>query len=57
MKPDNVLIKADGSLCVCDFGEAVVVVRQCAGVQLAHRLTSSSSTLRRFRLPLSHAST
>jgi serine/threonine protein kinase len=26
MKPDNVLMKEDGSLCLCDFGEAVVVV-------------------------------
>jgi serine/threonine protein kinase len=27
MKPDNVLVKADGSLCVCDIGEAVHLVR------------------------------
>jgi serine/threonine protein kinase len=29
MKPDNVLMKRDGSLCLCDFGEAVITVRVC----------------------------
>jgi serine/threonine protein kinase len=48
MKPDNVLVKADGSLCVCDIGEAVHLVRDigirfcchgallCCGYPLLH---------------------
>ena len=29
IKPDNILMKDDGSLCLCDFGEAVKASLHC----------------------------